>query len=124
MLALPTIAASPNLTQAAKEAGINEATLRHWRLDEHFRAELNRLTAEIAETTRQGLMDITIQGFSMIKELMEDPDPMVRLRAVRAAVIYGIQVCKAEDLRRDDKSSGESPPGRAEERKDQGTQNG
>ena len=123
-LALPIIAAAPNLTEAAKDAGISEKTLRRWRQDEHFRSELDRLTAEIAETTRQGLMDITMQGFRVIKELMEDTDPQVRLRAARAAVIFGIQVCKAEDLRRETKAAEEACQSQTEEKKDSRTKSG
>ncbi|MYC36033.1 MAG: hypothetical protein F4X66_03860 [Chloroflexi bacterium] len=96
MLALPIIAAAPNLTQAAKDAGISEATLRRWRREEGFRAELDRLTAEIADTTRQELKSITLQGFRVIRELMQDPDPDVRLRAARAAIIVGIRVIDLE----------------------------
>ena len=95
-LALPIIAAAPNLTQAAKEAGISEATLRRWRREEGFRAELDRLTAEIADTTRQELKSITLHGFRVIRELMQDPDPEVRLRAARAAIIVGIRVIDLE----------------------------
>ena len=116
MLALPIIAASPNLTQAAQEASISESTLRRWRRDEHFRAELDRLTAEIAETTRQGLKDLTLQGFRVIRELMEDPDPIVRLRAARAAIIYGIQVCKAEDLRKGEQGHESAGTGKPRDR--------
>ena len=102
MLALPIIAAAPNLTEAAKDAGISEKTLRRWRQDEHFRAELDRLTAEIAETTRQGLRDIMLQGLSVVTDLMEDSDPAVRLRAARAAITMGMRVCEADNLRRGD----------------------
>ena len=111
MLALPIMAAVPNLTQAAKAAGISESTLRRWRRDEHFRAELDRLTAEIAETTRQGLKDVTLQGFRVINELMEDSDPMVRLQAAQAAVLLGIRVYKAEEFRREEPES-TGPPER------------
>ena len=124
VLALPTLAVAPNLTQAARDAGISESTLRRWLQEEHFRAELDRLTHEIAETTRQGLKDLMLQSFSVIKELMEDPDPTVRLRAARAAVILGIQVCKVEDLRQEKKGSGESSSGQPDERKNQGIQTG
>ena len=86
ILALPTLAA-PNLTEGAKEAGISDATLYRWRQDEHFRAEMDRLTHEIAETTRQGLNDLVTQGIKVIRELMEDLDPTVRFRAARAAII-------------------------------------
>ena len=124
VLALPTLAVAPNLTQAARDAGISESTLRRWLQDERFRDELDRLTHEIAETTRQGLKDVMLQSFSVIKELMADPDPTVRLRAARAAVILGIQVCKVEDLRRENKAAGEACSGQTDERKDRGTKTG
>ena len=98
ILALPIIAAAPNLTEAAKDAGISEATLRRWRQDEHFNAELDRLTAEIAQATRQGLKDIMFQGFSVFTDLMKDPDPAVRFRAARAAITMGMRVCEADNL--------------------------
>lgn len=96
MLALPIIAAAPNLTQAAKDAGISDATLRRWRWEPHFRAEMDRLTHEVAETTREGLKELVLHGIKVIRDLMEDPDPTVRFRAARAAIVFGIQVCKAE----------------------------
>ena len=102
ILALPVIAAAPNLTEAAKDAGISEATLRRWRQDAHFNAELDRLTAEIAETTRQGLTDIVLQGLIVVADLMEDPDPAMRLRAARAAITMGMQVCEADNLSQGD----------------------
>ena len=123
MLALPILAAAPNLTQAAKEAGISEATLRRWRRDEHFRAEMDRLTHEIAETTRQGLNDLMHHSFRVIRELMEDPDPVVRFRAARAAIVFGIQVCKAEEMRQEDQAR-EARSEQTEERKEQEPQTG
>ncbi len=110
MLALPILAAAPNLTEGAKEAGISDATLRRWRRDERFRAEMDRLTHEIAETTREGLKDLVTQGITVIRELMEDPDPMVRFRAARAAIVYGIQVCKAEEYRQGRPDCKAGPP--------------
>ena len=99
MLALPIIAAAPNLTQAARDAGISRATLLRWRQDEYFQSEVDRLTHEIAETTREGLRDLIVDGLEEIKKLMQDPDPMVRLRAAQVAVILGIRVCNAEEYR-------------------------
>jgi transposase-like protein len=45
----------PNRRQAAREAGISESTLYRWLQDEHFRVELNRLTAKIADQPLLGL---------------------------------------------------------------------
>ncbi len=83
-LALPILAAAPNMTQAARESGISESILRRWRQNEHFRYELDRLTSETADLTRQLLEGMTRQSTQVISDLMQDPDPMVRLRAARA----------------------------------------
>ena len=99
IMALPILAAAPNLTEGAKEAGISDATLYRWRQDEDFRAEMDRLTHEIAETTREGLNELLHHSFRVIGEMLKDPDPMVRLRAAQATIILGIQVCKAEEYR-------------------------
>ena len=49
---------------------------------------MDRLTHEITETPQQGLRDATLHGIKAIGELMEGHDPMVRLQATRAAVIF------------------------------------
>ncbi len=123
-LALPILAAAPNLTEGAKEAGINETTLRRWCRDKHFRAEMDRLTHEIAETTREGLNELLHHSFRVIGQMLEDPDPMVRLRAAQATVILGIRVCKAEELRQDDQNPAGSTSEQTEGRKDQETETG
>ena len=99
MLALPIIAAASNLTQAARDANISRATLLRWRQDENFRTEMDRMTHEIAETTREGLRNLIVDGLEEINKLMQDADPMVRLRAAQVAVILGIRVCNAEEYR-------------------------
>ena len=46
--ALPTIAASPTMSQAACPSGIGESTLRRWLEDDHFLGEMTRLRQESA----------------------------------------------------------------------------
>ena len=101
VLALPIIAAAPNLTQGARNAGINESTLRRWRREEHFSRELDRLTRETADLTQQQLESLTLQSGQVLADLMQDSDPMVRLRAARAVAALGIQVSEAHTNRRD-----------------------
>lgn len=95
VLALPILAAAPNLTQGARDAGISESTFYRWRQDEHFRNELQRLTAETADLTRQEMETLTRQSSQVLSDLMQDPDPMVRLRAARAVAVMGVQVSEA-----------------------------
>ena len=91
MRALPIIIAAPNLTQAAEQAGINESTLRRWRRNPLFQEEMERLAAELAETTREELRSVILHGFKVVDELMENPDPMIRLRAASYAISMGIR---------------------------------
>lgn len=96
ILALPILATTPSRSQAARDAGISESTLYRWLQDEDFRDELRRLTAEAAERTRQELEDLTLQSVKVLRELMEDPDPMVRLRAARAVAAMGLRATGAD----------------------------
>ena len=98
MRTLPIIVTATNLTQAAQEAGISEATLRRWRREPQFRAELDRLASELAETTAQELKSTILHGFQVINELMEDSDPMVRLRAARVAITLGGRTIELDKL--------------------------
>ena len=98
-LALPILATAPSMSQAARDAGISESTLYRWRQNEHFRKELQRLTAETADLTRQEMESLTRQSSQVLSDLMQDPDPMVRLRAARAVAIMGAQVSEAHGQR-------------------------
>ena len=124
IMALPILAAAPNLTEGAKEAGISDATLYRWRQNAHFRAEMDRMTHEIAETTHEGLNELLHHSFRVIREMLNDPDPAVRLKAAQATIIYGIRVCKAEELRQGYENPSEPKSEQAEGSKDQETQAG
>lgn len=91
MRALPIIVTDANLAQAAKEIGIDETTLRRWRRDPVFHAELERLASELAETTKQELRSVILHGLKVIDELMENNNPMIRLRAANYAISMGIR---------------------------------
>ena len=96
ILTLPILATTPSRAQAARESGISESTLYRWLQDENFRDELRRLTAEAAERTRQELEDLTLQSVRILRELMEDSDPMVRLRAARAVAAMGLSATSTD----------------------------
>ena len=98
ILALPILAIAPNITEAAREAGISRSTLHRWLQNDHFHCELLRLTAETAQLTRDELQGLTLRGIKVITDLMEDSDPTVRLRAARAATILGVQATGTNTL--------------------------
>ena len=108
ILALPVLAASPNMRQAARDAGIGQSTLYRWLRDENFHRELKRLIVEVAELTRRELKGLTLRSLKILADLLEDPNPMVRLRAARTIASMGIRI--TDTLRKDIQASEETPP--------------
>ena len=82
LLTLPIIAVVPSRRQA---------TLYRWLRNEFFRVELDRLTAQAAEFTWREIESLAKRSFTVLTDLLEDPDSAVRLRASRAVAAMGIQ---------------------------------
>ena len=99
--ALPTIAASPTMAQAARSSGIGESTLRRWLEDDSFRDELTRLRQESSILARQELQGLMLRSVSVLAEAMNNPDVTVQLRAARYALSFAVQIGEAEKLRSD-----------------------
>ena len=97
--ALPIIAASPSIAQAAGAAGIGESTLRRWLEEDDFRDELTRLRQESASLARQELQGLMLRSVSVLTEALEHPDVSIRLRAARYSMSFAVQICEAEKLR-------------------------
>ena len=87
--ALPVVALSPSLNQAAITSGIGKTTLRRWMNDPAFREEVIRTRQEAAELARHEIRGMTLRAVSVINQAMEHPDPVVRLRAARYALYFG-----------------------------------
>ena len=99
--ALPTIAASPTIAQAAASAGIGQNTLRRWLEEDDFRDELARLRQESSSLARHELQGLMLRSVSVLAEAMDHSDVTVRLRAARYALSFATQICEAEKLRSD-----------------------
>ena len=99
--ALPVIAATPTLAQAARSSGIAESTLYRWLEDDEFRDELTRLRREAAELAKRELQGIMLRSVSTFAEALEHPDMALRLRAARYAMAFAVQISEVEKLRAD-----------------------
>ena len=99
--ALPIVAASPSIAQAAGAAGIGESTLRRWLEDDKFRDELTRLRQESASLARQELQGLMLRSVSVLANAMDYPDMAIRLRAARYSMSFAVQICETEKLRTD-----------------------
>ena len=99
--ALPIIAATPTVAQAARSSGIGESTLYRWLEDDEFRDELTRLRREAAELAKRELQGIMLRSVSTFAEALEHPDMALRLRAARYAMAFAVQISEVEKLRAD-----------------------
>ncbi len=70
--ALPIIAASPTISQAASTSGIGESTLRRWLEDDHFLDEMTCLRRESANLAHRG----GPRTVNVIWRQLKDPGPI------------------------------------------------
>ena len=98
--ALPTVFAAPTIVEAARRSGVGESTLRRWLDDPRFRHALDRLREEaysVALKQVQALVPECLNIFARIA--VESADPVLRKRAARYLLDYGLKFKEAEELR-------------------------
>ncbi len=96
--ALPVIASSPTIAQAARASGVGESTIRRWLDDPAFRDHLLRLRQEPALQARREVQCLTPICASVFAEAMQSPDPALRLRAARYASSFILRISEVEQL--------------------------
>ncbi len=98
-VALPHIAAEPNLERAAEAAQIGRRTLTRWMNDPAFRAELERIRQNISDLGFNLVEGLTLKSAIRLDQLLDDPDPNVRLRALKAALSLSLSVKEQKEVR-------------------------
>lgn len=99
--ALPIIAGSLSLSEAARNSGIGQSTLRRWLNDPEFCQQLDLLRRDASLFAIRKLQAMVPRSISVIVELLGDADPAIRLRAARCVMDYFAQMSKEHDLRAD-----------------------
>ncbi|MCY4448457.1 MAG: hypothetical protein OXE02_06395 [Chloroflexi bacterium] len=99
-MALPHIAAESNLERAAEAAQIGRRTLTRWMNDPAFRAELERIRQNVSDLGFNVVEGLTLKSAIRLDQLLDDPDPNVRLRALKAALSISLSVKEQKELRR------------------------
>ena len=74
--ALPVVAASPSVLEAARRSNVGLRTLHRWLEDDDFRRELERLHDEAAELARHELQGLMLRSVTAISESLKDPKPV------------------------------------------------
>ena len=97
--ALPFIAVSGSVAQAARDSGVSEKTLRKWLNDPSFREELDRLRQESYDLARKQLQALMPHCLSIFAEVAEQADdPALRLRAARYLMSYAVKFREFDEL--------------------------
>ena len=97
--ALPIVAVSRTLAQAARDSGVSEKTLRKWLHDPAFRSELEHIREESWRLARKQLQAALPRCLAMLAEMAaEAEDPAIRLRAIRTLLTYGVKFGELDSL--------------------------
>ncbi len=100
VVALPYVASEPTVSEGARAAGIARMTLIRWMRDPAFREELERIRRNISELAYSELEGLTLKSVIRLQQLLDDPDPNVRHRAIRTALSLSLTVRDQRELRR------------------------
>ncbi len=100
LVALPYLVSYESLSEAARLANVGRTTLYRWMHDDSFREELERRRQEAAELADTEIKGLRLKALIVLAESMEDPNPVVRLRAAQAAYSLGIKSGDLADVRK------------------------
>ena len=99
LAALPYVASEPTLSEGARAARIARMTLSRWMREPAFREELERIRRNIAELAYNELEGLTLKSVIRLEQLLDDPDPNVRHRAVKTALSTSLTIRDQTELR-------------------------
>ena len=102
---LPIVAFSRTVTQASRDAGVSEKTIRKWLDDPAFRRHLDTLRAESYDIARGQFKAFLPHCVSIIAEMAaEAEDPALRLRAANYLLNYGVKFVEIDQVYEEMKS--------------------
>ena len=99
-LALPYIVTASSTAEGARAAHIGKATLHRWMNDATFRAEFELQRKAVADLAYSEFRGLALKSVLIFAELLDDPNPNVRLQAARATVHTALKVEESQDIRK------------------------
>ena len=95
------MASTFSISEAARQAQLSPKTLHRWLKDENFRRELSRQQQEAAELARFELQGLMLQSVAVLSDALNDPNPSIRLRALRIALACNSHLNEVHKLRQE-----------------------
>ena len=96
---LPVLASASSIAEAARLSDVGRRTLHRWLDDPDFRNELAALHEEAADLARSQLQGVLLQAVLVLADSLQDPNPEIRLRAIRTALNYSVKINDIERVR-------------------------
>ena len=98
---LPVMASTFSISEAARQAQLSPKTLHRWLKDKNFRRELARQQQEAAELARFELQGLMLESVAVLSDALRDPNPSIRLRALRIALACNSHLNEVHKLRQE-----------------------
>jgi hypothetical protein len=107
-LAAQSLANGARVPEAAQIAGVCERTVYRWLANPKFRRQVARLQQAMARQTASRFAEGMTDAAGALRQLLQEPDPDIRLRAARALVELGSRLRDSVELesRRSSSSAG------------------
>ena len=85
---IPILAGANSVAAAARTSRVSRRTLHRWLKDEEFRQKLAEQANKSGEIARLQLQEISLRAVIALTDALEDPNPALRMRAIRAALDF------------------------------------
>ena len=82
------ILAGANSVAAARMSRVSRRTLHRWLKDEEFRQKLAEQANKSGQLARLQLQEISLRAVIALTDALEDPNPALRMRAIRTALDF------------------------------------
>ena len=95
---IPILASANSVAAAARMSRVSRRTLNRWLKDEEFRQQLAEQANKSGELARLQLQEISLRAVIARTDALEDPNPALRMRAIRTSLDFSGKFNEAQLL--------------------------
>ena len=85
---IPILSGANSVAAAARMSRVSRRTLYRWLKDEEFRQNLAEQANKSGQLARLQLQEISLRAVIALTDALEDPNPALRMRAIRTALDF------------------------------------
>ena len=95
---IPILAVANSVAAAARMSRVSRRTLNRWLKDEEFRQKLAEQANKSGQLARLQLQEISLRAVIALTDALEDPNPALRMRAIRTTLDFSGKFNEAQLL--------------------------